>query len=472
MTPSLNFWSFSGRIGRGTYVVVGFLAFAVKHNLDRLLAQSQKVPWSPWNYWIPFGEMFRGVPSGPQEQELAKTLFLVALPFLWIAITLTVKRLRDAGQPPWLAILVLVPIVNLLFFAMLCALPSRTFGARNVRKEPIRGRNEGFWPQSRVGSAGLGVMFAAVLGVVVTWMDLKLVGRYGLALFVALPFVMGYAAVWIDCHRRSRTPKDVIAVVNWTVALAAMGICAIAIEGLICIAMAAPIAWVLAFMGGVLAFAVHSRPETPRPAVEPFAALLVMLPMLFGAEQMSPAPVPRYQVRTSIEIAASPEIVWNRVVAFPPMAPPTGMPFRLGFAYPIEARLVGAGLTADRECRFSTGRFKEPILAWEPGKHFAFGISEEPLLMKETSLYGDIKVRHLEDHDFQAERVDFVITRLPNGNSRLEGTTTYQNKMWPGAYWRIWTDGLVHSIHHRVFEHIKQLAETDARREAVPARTN
>ena len=75
MTPSLNFWSFAGRIGRGTYVVVGFVAFAVKHNLDRLLAQSQKVPWSPWNYWIPFGEMFRGVPSGPKEQELAKTLF-------------------------------------------------------------------------------------------------------------------------------------------------------------------------------------------------------------------------------------------------------------------------------------------------------------------------------------------------------------------------------------------------------------
>lgn len=88
-------------------------------------------------------------------------------------------------------------------------------------------------------------------------------------------------------------------------------------------------------------------------------------------------------------------------------------------------------------------------------------------LMKETSLYGDIKVRHLEDHDFQPERVDFVITRLPNGNSRLEGTTTDQNKMWPGAYWRIWTDGLIHSIHRRVFEYIKQLAEADAGRTAV-----
>ena len=43
MTQSLNFLSFSGRVGRGAYAVIGFLAFAVKHNLDRLLAQSQKL---------------------------------------------------------------------------------------------------------------------------------------------------------------------------------------------------------------------------------------------------------------------------------------------------------------------------------------------------------------------------------------------------------------------------------------------
>jgi hypothetical protein len=88
-------------------------------------------------------------------------------------------------------------------------------------------------------------------------------------------------------------------------------------------------------------------------------------------------------------------------------------------------------------------------------------------LMKETSPYGDIKVRHLEDHDFRPERVDFVITRLPNGNSRLEGTTTYQNKMWPGVYWRIWTDALIHSIHNRVFVHLKQLSEADERELAL-----
>jgi len=83
--------------------------------------------------------------------------------------------------------------------------------------------------------------------------------------------------------------------------------------------------------------------------------------------------------------------------------------------------------------------------------------------MKETSPYKNIHVRHLEDQDFQPERADFVLVRLPNGGTRLEGTTTYTNKMWPGLYWRMWTDSIIHSIHNRVFNHVKTLAEADMR---------
>jgi hypothetical protein len=90
--------------------------------------------------------------------------------------------------------------------------------------------------------------------------------------------------------------------------------------------------------------------------------------------------------------------------------------------------------------------------------------------MTETSPYGQIHVRHLEDRDFQPERADFVLTPLPNGGTRLEGTTTYQNKMWPGEYWRLYTDAIVHGIHHRVFEHVKQLSEADVAAQAVAAR--
>jgi len=31
--------------------------------------------------------------------------------------------------------------------------------------------------------------------------------------------------------------------------------------------------------------------------------------------------------------------------------------------------------------------------------------------------------------------------------------------MWPGPYWRLWSDMIIHRIHLRVFEHIKRLSE-------------
>jgi uncharacterized membrane protein YhaH (DUF805 family) len=467
-----DFWRFEGTVNRRTYALIGFIGFALKHNLDRLIASSLGFRWGIWNYRIPFEDLTRPANLLAQDRKLIYLLLLTALPFIWIGLTMTAKRLRDAGQPLWLTVLFFAPMVNLLFFAILCVLPSRAGTAEVARDGGIPQTARGFWPDSRTGSAALGASVAALIGIAVTWIDLRLLGNYGLTLFVAAPFAMGYIAMWVHGHRVKRGLKDLFAVVSLTVALAMTGIVAIAAEGVICVLMAAPLAWILALIGGAVALVVHNRAAMPHPEPQTFAVLLVALPVLFGAEHLAPPPVPRFQVRTSIEIAAPPEIVWQRIVSFPTLPPPRELPFRVGIAYPVEARLRGEGLTADRECRFSTGSFKEPILAWEPNKHFAFSISEEPLLMKETSLYGNIRVRHLEDHDLQPERADIFLTPLPNGGTRLEGIGTYTNKMWPGFYWRIWADSIVHSIHHRVFEQVKELAEADARTMQTAKLTN
>jgi hypothetical protein len=41
----------------------------------------------------------------------------------------------------------------------------------------------------------------------------------------------------------------------------------------------------------------------------------------------------------------------------------------------------------------------------------------------------------------------------------LEGTTWYEQSIWPQAYWKPWSDYLVHAIHRRVLEHIKTETE-------------
>jgi uncharacterized membrane protein YhaH (DUF805 family) len=458
-------WSWNGKTSRGTYALVGAIGFAIKHNLDRYISFQFGFKWGIWSYLDPLSRALEASPLTATEKKFLAVLLLTAIPFIWLGITMTVKRLRDAGQPLWLTLLFFAPVVNLLFFTLLSALPSREIDATSSAAEGGGSAVSRYWPRSRGGSAALAALLAGLLGVIVAYGDLRFFGSYGLTLFIALPFVMGYLAVLLYTRTQDlyASETDLLVVVTLSVTIAGAGILAVAIEGAICILMAAPIAWFLAMLGGALGAVVHGRFRSRTASPSTFAALVMALPVLLGAEQFSPPPVPRFQVHTSIEIAAPPEVVWKRLIQFPPLPAPKQWPFRLGVAYPIEAKLAGEGLTADRECRFSTGSFKEPILAWEPGKHFAFAVSDEPLLMRETSPYKEIHVRHLEDHDFQPERADFELVQLANGGTRLEGTTTYTNKMWPGLYWRIWTDAIIHSIHNRVFNHVKALAEADDR---------
>jgi hypothetical protein len=81
--------------------------------------------------------------------------------------------------------------------------------------------------------------------------------------------------------------------------------------------------------------------------------------------------------------------------------------------------------------------------------------------MEEFSPYGHIHTRHIDEQYFQAQDAEFLLTRLPNGHTLLTGSSRYRNRMWPVAYWRLWSDAIVHQIHLRVFRHIKHQAEME-----------
>jgi hypothetical protein len=55
----------------------------------------------------------------------------------------------------------------------------------------------------------------------------------------------------------------------------------------------------------------------------------------------------------------------------------------------------------------------------------------------------------------------FRLTGMAEGRTQLEGTTWYQHHLWPAAYWRLWSDAIIHKIHQRVLDHIKRSAERD-----------
>ena len=115
-----------------------------------------------------------------------------------------------------------------------------------------------------------------------------------------------------------------------------------------------------------------------------------------------------------------------------------------------------------RHCVFSAGPFVEPIEVWDEPRRLAFRVTEQPAPMEELSPF-HIHPPHL-DNFLVSRRGEFRLDRRPDGRTRLEGTTWYTNRMWPADYRGAWSDAIIHRIHRRVLEHVRDTAEGRAGR--------
>lgn len=185
---------------------------------------------------------------------------------------------------------------------------------------------------------------------------------------------------------------------------------------------------------------------------------VLSVPLLFGVEQQVALRPHTFEVESAIEVSAPPEKVWNDVVSFAEIPPPEELIFRAGIAYPIRAEITGHGAGAVRRCEFSTGPFVEPIEVWDEPRLLKFSVRENPAPLREVTPYTSIEPQHLHGY-FVSHEGQFLLTALPGGRTRLEGTTWYSHTIWPEAYWHYWSDYIIHRIHVRVLEHIRAEAE-------------
>src|SRR4029077_20876472 len=80
--------------------------------------------WTPLDYAHPVWSLReRLLQDGPGW--LAPALVVWSLPFVWIGVSMTLRRAVDAGRWPWRSVLFFVPFVNYAVMLWLAALPSR-----------------------------------------------------------------------------------------------------------------------------------------------------------------------------------------------------------------------------------------------------------------------------------------------------------------------------------------------------------
>lgn len=443
-----RYFGFQEPVDRRTYLRAGVVLMVVKYIVDATVIHSVTgIVWTPADYLLPLLSV-RATKMGAFPTWLSIGLIAWTLPFIWIGVSMTLRRAVDAGKSPWNSLLFFLPLVNYAVMLWLASLPTATPRTVPQRVEPDA--------TDHIRSALLGIAASIIIGPLMVAAMTLMMRSYGLTLFLATPFVLGGVTAYIHNHNHPRTSGETFFVVMIGLFIIGATLLLFALEGVLCVLMAAPIAIVAAALGGIVGrYAAINTGNPPRSA----AYLVIVLPMGLVADRIAP-PTPIYEAVTSIVVNAPPERVWENVIRFHDITSRPSLLFRLGIAYPIRARIMGSGVGAIRHCEFSTGAFVEPITRWEAPQRLSFGVTSQPAALRELSPYRHVYAPHVKGF-FKARRGEFRLISLPGGRTRLEGSTWYSLEIYPNTYWRPFAELIVTQIHTRVLEQVKRESELD-----------
>ncbi len=295
-----------------------------------------------------------------------------------------------------------------------------------------------------------------LIGWLFSYLAIYVFEDYRLGLFIWLPLVMGVVSTVIYGFKNPIVKDNLRWISLMSLLIFALGMLIMAFEGVICLVMATPTSVFFNIVGYKIGRIILANSSFGGPSFMTFL-FVFSVPVFMAFEDNIEEKDELRSISTTVDIKASPETVWKNVIEFPQLEEPKELIFKVGIAYPINAKIKGDGKGAIRYCNFSTGSFVEPITNWEEPKLLEFDVLDQPEPMKELSIY-DIHPNHL--HGFWiSQKGQFKLTRLENGYTRLEGTTWYINKIKPDFYWTLWSDYIVHTIHERVLNHIKKESE-------------
>jgi hypothetical protein len=291
------------------------IAFALLRIVLVMLAGEMVFINDAWHFLDPLGLLLA---NGPE--------FWYALAIhLGLSIGLTVvaiQRAKDAGINPWLGTLMLIPIVRLFVFTAFSVLPSeQRTSALEIPKATILGR---ILPRSRMGSAVTAVLLAMFVALPLGFLNVRMMNEYGLVLFIGIPFLIGVSSSYCYNYHHLCSIQQSIGVGLLAILLALALTFLLAMEGLLCLIMAAPLAALIAIPGAMIGHALSGNIHNRGPAI---TSMVLLAPAFMAIEAKHERISPEFEVITSVIIDAPQQKVWDRLVAFSPMEKPTELLF-------------------------------------------------------------------------------------------------------------------------------------------------
>jgi len=332
---------------------------------------------------------------------------------------LSLRRADRLGRGGGLALATMIPTLQILAVLWLALLwPRRANATPRQVGSPA--------PPYQLA---IGIFAGTALIVVAVAVSTLTMGAYGWGLFVATPFLVGLITGFLVNRDHVHSAGETFAAVATAGLLGTLALLMLALEGLMCIVLIAPLAGMLAALGGFIGRAVAKRLIDPRAPFYSVAAL----PLIFLLDAAMPPELP-IVTRTSIAIAAPPEAVWASLTADRPVAAAPGLVGLAGLAYPVASQIVGEGVGAHRVGTFSTGTADERITVWAPGRTLAFRVVRQPPAMEEMSPYRKLHTPHLIGY-FDTGETRFDLEPLVGGGTRLTACANHVLRIDPAPYW-------------------------------------
>lgn len=266
-------------------------------------------------------------------------------------------------------------------------------------------------------------------------------GEYILAEFVLIPVAMGLCAAF--CLRDTGTGVGtnlLISVANTAIAIALSWI--VLHEGVICLIIVSPLLLGFMMAGGLIGRLIFKgRSRTVQMSIVPALALLIV------ADVCSPHEF-HNAVTDEVTINAPPERVWQYVIDYPAITEkPDFWLWRVGLPAPIRSTATGHTVGSARRCVFQGNvAYDERLIEVEPAHKVAFDIVGQP------------KDPEIMDH-LDLKRGQMILRDNHDGTTTLIGTSWYGLRVYPAAYYDLWTQSIVRNVHLRVMRQIKRLAE-------------
>jgi hypothetical protein len=440
-------FAFAGKIRPLPYALWSLGIFFSQHLIVLIVFRAWGAPLKleAWFFLAPLRSL-------ASHRGASNVILILALAYLliaaWALAGFAFRRAADANVSEWIAAFAMAPIVQVPTILFLIVAPSRIVQGIPPTLDQ-HGAPRGGWVAAVQGVvAGMGLTVLAVaIGALVF-------GVYQFGMFVLSPFVIGATTGYLVNRKQDVGPAHTAGLVVAATALGGIALVVAALEGVVCIVLASPVAVFVAWIGGQFgrAVALLTR-RSPAQTLPAFA----LLPLVFGLENILPATT-SFDTYQTIEVNAPPEWVWKSIVRMEAIEAPPALPFRLGVAYPLRGEIIGEGVGALRRGEFSTGTALERVTEWTANQKLAFVVLNDIPAMRELSPYEHVHAPHVIGY-FSTTYTSFELVRRPDGSTGVVERTSHELRLDPVLYWLPLARYVVGENNARVLTHIARDAE-------------